>query len=76
MQDNVLSFFKEFFEQKRLQAKVTKIRPKSPQDGAKRGISTDLLFLQAVSKAHDGSIGTHCNVTSAIYYSEQFTPCR
>ena len=51
-------FFQEFFERKRLQSKVKKIiQPKSPREGSSRGISKDLLFLQAVSKAHDGSTG-------------------
>ena len=51
--------FQEFFERKRLQNKVKKVvRPRSPQERSSRAISRDLLFLQAVSKAHDGSTGS------------------
>lgn len=50
-------YIQEFFERKRLQAKVKKVRPKSPQAGSSRVISKDLLYLQAISKIHDGRTG-------------------
>lgn len=56
----------DYFERKRLQSRVQRARPLSPgADRTKKPVSQDLIFLQALTCAHDTTKGAafsiHCS---------------